>query len=162
MNVLKATMLSTVLAVAALLFLLLRDKLFGTPYDLMIAPNYIGESHLSANMEIDCNRVYTREIGLLIDPPVDIDSVSDAQASITGMVSLTVTQDNRKIDKGIDLSKTGYSLNSDGVWSKLIYRYEPIGSIWCRDQGIQVTVTDFNVPLSSHSVTLYVSRDRRP
>ena len=162
MKVAKAIFIVIAAIVLALSYLQLKDAFIGVPYTNRTDPVVQGNNNFSLVMNVGCNRFYAREIGMIIEPPLFIESVSDIRTSISGIVSLKVEQDDEFINEIINLSQTGSSLNSEGVWSKLIHRFDPIGPIWCSSQRIQIEVSGLNFSLSEHSVTIYLSRDRRP
>ncbi len=103
-----------------------------------------------------------REIGFRLEPPIPINSVGEAQSAVSGEVKLKVKQDGKEIEEFVDLSLTGWSLSESGVWSKLVFRYAPIGTFFCNTQMITIDAQNVNFDLQQHGVTVYVSRDRRP
>ena len=150
------------LFIAVLIYIPIKDTIFGVPFDAQIAPNVLSDNSFNVAFDVPCNRFYLREIGFRIDPPIEIASVKDAQLSVLGYAKVNITQGVQSIKEDVDLSATGWSLNSNGIWSKVITRYQPIGSFFCTNQNIVLNVNNMNIDLNKYTVSVYVSRDRRP
>jgi hypothetical protein len=165
MSIVKIIITALIILVLAFFYFPLKDGFLGVPYDFKEKLTYLGDNSFSLEIDIPCNRIFTREIGLFIEPPVYVKSVLDAQSSITGNVSLIIKQGKETIAEKVDLSQTGYSISSKGVWAKPIARYKPIGSFFCNNQSVLVEIDGLKFTLDDHNdhdISLYVSRDRRP
>lgn len=161
-KVFKTCFFIALFCVAAFFYIPVKDAIIGIPYVAEVRPVNFKENGFAAKIEVPCNRLYEREIGFRIDPPIKIESIGKAQSAVSGTVRLTVNQDNNTIDELIDISRSGWNATSNGVWSKVILLYPPMGSFFCNSQIIELEANNVSFDLKLHAVTIYVSRDRRP
>lgn len=152
----------TVLLATSLGYIPLRDALLGVPFDVKKKPNLLGEGRFEMQVEVPCNRYYDREVGFIIDPPVSINNVHEVAAAITGTVKIVVKQGGKKIYTDVDLSTFGGAWKNGGIWMVAVARYSPMEGFSCGAQHIYLEANGINFDLDRHSVTVYVSRDRRP
>lgn len=152
----------TLIIIGVIAYIPIKDTLFGTPYDFILKPDENNKNTLYFEKEISCNRVYTREIGLLITPPVPIKDSLDSYSAIRGDVTISIRQNDIKVTKFFDLTETGFAISSDGIWSKVLLRYKPITSVFCNKQNISIEIRNISFSLHKHNVDVYISRDRRP
>lgn len=157
----KIFLLVAMCALISFFYVPLRDAIYGVPFITKVAPMLRGDGFL-AEIEVPCNKFYKREVGFILDPPLYIDKISDAQSAVSGNVRISVKQEDGEIEEVIDLSKSGWSLGSMGIRSKVVLRYKPIGSIFCDKQRIILEANSLNINFKDHNIKVYVSRDRRP
>ena len=80
------------------------------------------------------NRIYLREVGFIITPPIAISNLANAYSALTGSAKVVVKQGKvTKIEK-INISTTGWSASPKGIWSQVIFRYKPLGGVFCISQ----------------------------
>jgi hypothetical protein len=103
-----------------------------------------------------------REVGLRINPPIKIEKVLDAWSAIEGEAWLLVRQGGAALEERVNFADSGWYLDGGGVWQKPLTRYAPLASPFCRQQEITVEAGNLSFDLTKHTVTFYVSRDRRP
>ena len=139
----------------------IKDAFTGVPYTMKFDPLVQTDDYLSAEASVGCNRFFSREIGMIMEPP-PADSIFDYSSTVAGTVNLKIEQNGKLVSKTIDLSQTGVARNSKDVWSITFDRFDPIGPIWCGSQGIEIEVSGLNFSTSEHSIMFYISRDRRP
>lgn len=145
----------------AVFFVFLYNFIFEIPYDAIVTPKLLDNDSFYTEIEVECNNYLKRELGFRVVPPISIVSIAEAHSAVSGDVKVVIIQDNMKKEYFIELSNTGSYVNSVGIWSKVIMRFEPIGSFFCSDQKIIIEANNLNFNLMEHSVNIYVSRDRR-
>lgn len=158
----KIVFLGSIIVIVATLWIPIKDVFFEVPYLLKIPPSELGKHDFKLNIELPCNHVYLREIGFIIDPPIPLDSMANAYSALTGNATVIIKQGKITKTETIDFSGSGWSANSRGIWSQAIFRYKPLGSVFCSNQYISVKVSNINIDLNQYNVKVYVSRDRRP
>ena len=155
--------------VSILLFLLIvyfyipiKDTIFGVPFDIKDKPTKVSNNSLIFEINTSCNNIYTREVGLLFEPPIPFKDIMEVQTAISGKVTVIVKQGKKELEKTIQLTKSGFNINPDGIWMKKVIHYSPLNLFFCGEQEILVKVEELNINLDKHSIKIYVSRDRRP
>tara|TARA_R110001583_G_scaffold195513_1_gene374784 strand:+ start:5306 stop:5833 length:528 start_codon:yes stop_codon:yes gene_type:complete len=151
-----------ILGLSIVLFFPIKNAIFGIPYLAIKSPELLPHGGFYVYFEVPCNNMITREIGIIIDPPVKIDSVAAAQSSISGSVDVTIIQDQLELRDIIDLSNSGWSVSGEGIRSKKIIYYPPMGDFFCGDQKIIIKAENTNFVFEDHEITVYISQDRRP
>ena len=144
------------------MYIPLRDAFWGVPIEAKIKPTVLSSSNFIVNFNVPCNRLYKREIGLLFDPSIKLNSISEASKAISGKIKINVAHGNKIFTENVDLSMSGWTIDSNGINSKIILRYDPIEPLFCGYQSVSIEATNLNVDLNSHAITIYVSRDSRP
>lgn len=124
-------------------------------------PDFLGDNGFQSVSVVPCNRLHTREVGFYIDPPIP-SSAGEASLKITGEVVIEVRQDGRVYRDSVDLSKSGWVIDSRGIKMKTISRYPPIGSVFCSEQTVTLEASNINFDMKDHRVKVYISSDRRP
>lgn len=140
----------------------LRDAVLGVPFTAKELPDKLGDGWFHDELVVNCNRFYPREIGIMIEPPVPVESMVDANSTITGEVTLVISQDGQKWERHIELERTGWTISAGGIRLKVLSRFEPLTTPFCGRQRLVITGRNLNFDLERHSISIYVSRDRRP
>ncbi len=159
-------LLST-LGIAFLLFVCflifsMRGAIWGIPFDAKIKPVLLSENSFHVDFDIPCNGFEAREIGFIIDPPIKIDRLSDADLVMGGDISLIIKQGEIEVKEKVILTgQSTYIDGSKGIWMQLVFRYPPLEGFFCSDQLISIDARNISFNLNKHKVTVYVSRDRR-
>lgn len=138
------------------------DVFFGVQFKTKIKPTVLSTSSFVVDFNIPCNRIYKREIGLLFDPSIKLNSISEASKAISGKIKVNIAHGNKIITENVELYMSGWTIDSKGINSKIILRYDPIEPLFCGYQRVSIEATNLNVDLNLHAITIYVSRDSRP
>lgn len=158
----RIVILSVIIGLLIAFYVPIKDTILGVPFDVKKSPIPIGNNGFQLDFKVPCNFYYKREVGLIIDPPIKIESIEEAQSSISGNVKIEVSQGTQMLEKQVDLASSGWVVNDKGVWMKPLFRYQPLEGLFCSDQTISVKASNLNFNIYKHLITLYVSRDRRP
>lgn len=140
----------------------LKDAVLGVPFTAKESLDKLGDGWFYSEFVVKCNRFYSREIGIIIEPPVPVESIADANSVINGKVTLVISQDEQKWERHIELERTGWTVSSGGIRLKVLSRFEPLTTPFCGSQKLIITGKDLNFDMERHSISIYVSRDRRP
>jgi len=144
--------------VAAILFLVISEWNLDTRKLLEVK----ADGQLEQSITIPCNRFFLREVGLVFEPPVVLERISDRKFLIEGVAEVEISQGGvikNAIEMHLDQPE-GVYYKPDGVYMWALYRY-PVLQRFCTKQRIRVTIPTINLNLDHYSVFLYISNDRR-
>lgn len=160
MNSFLFVVVTVCVLLASYLLIPAKDAMLGVPYQAKM-PAKTTQKGFKAVLSVPGNVIYRREIGFILSPPVPVSSIRDAPSAVEGKATVEICQAGHCMKETIELGSSGWRVDSGGVWSKVIARYDPVAPLAFDKQRISVTAEDLNFDVSSHQVTVYLSRDRR-
>lgn len=136
-----------------------------TESQMLFPVDTLSSGEFAQKFEVPCNRIFTREIGLKFDPPIKADGVRAIWDGIPGHVSIRVNQGNRSLDRKISLEDASWVYSGGGLPRVTLVRFSPLRYLFCGKQRIEIYASGVGsgrLDLKQRSVSIYVSKDRRP
>lgn len=122
-------------------------------YKKILAKN---KDEYNINIDIECNRYFEREIGIIFNPEYKISSeiLMNPDFDIFN-VEYTIKQDGKIIKKGFSSEIARYG----DVKEVVFIRYEPKGSFFCKTQNINIKIkkASKDIDFSKNELLFYIS-----